>query len=89
MSFGPLADVKILGFTFFDFFDYLTSNIGMPIGVLGIGLVVAWLSRPMAESQLQLVRPYSPAFLTTFHVIAGYFAPVLIVIVMLKGLGVF
>ena len=89
LSFGPLADVKILGFTFFDFFDYLTSNIGMPIGVLGIGLVGAWLSRPMAESQLQLVRPYSPAFLTTFHVIAGYFAPVLIVIAMLKGLGVF
>ncbi len=89
LSFGPLADVKIIGFTFFDFFDYLTSNIGMPIGVLGIGLVVGWLARPMAETQLQLVQPYPQYFLTLFHLIAGFVAPVLIVIVMLKGLGVF
>ena len=89
LSFGPLADVKIIGFTFFDFFDYLTSNIGMPIGVLGIGLVVGWLARPMAETQLQLVQPYPQYFLTLFHLIAGFVAPVLIVIVMLKGLGLF
>lgn len=89
LSFGPLADVKIIGFTFFDFFDYLTSNIGMPIGVLGIGLVVGWLARPMAETQLQLVQPYPQYFLTLFHLIAGFVAPILIIIVMLKGLGVF
>lgn len=89
LSFGPLADVKVIGFTFFDFFDYLTSNIGMPIGVLGIGLVVGWLARPMAETQLQLVQPYPQYFLTLFHLIAGFVAPVLIIIVMLKGLGVF
>lgn len=89
LSFGPLADVKVIGFTFFDLFDYLTSNIGMPIGVLGIGLVVGWLARPMAETQLQLVQPYPQYFLTLFHLIAGFVAPVLIIIVMLKGLGVF
>ena len=89
LSFGPLADVKVIGFTFFDFFDYLTSNIGMPIGVLGIGLVVGWLARPMAETQLQLVQPYPQYFLTLFHLIAGFVAPVLITIVMLKGLGFF
>lgn len=89
LSFGPLAGVKVIGFTFFDFFDYLTSNIGMPIGVLGIGLVVGWLARPMAETQLQLVQPYPQYFLTLFHLIAGFVAPVLIIIVMLKGLGVF
>lgn len=89
LSFGPLANVKVIGFTFFDFFDYLTSNIGMPIGVLGIGLVVGWLARPMAETQLQLVQPYPQYFLTLFHLIAGFVAPVLIIIVMLKGLGVF
>lgn len=89
LSFGPLADVKILGFTFFDFFDYLTSNIGMPIGVLGIGLVVGWFARPMAERQLQLVKPYPPAFLAGFHLIAGVVSPILIIVVTLKGLGLF
>lgn len=89
LSFGPLADVKIFGFTFFDFFDYLTSNIGMPIGVLGIGLVVGWFARPMAERQLQLVKPYPPAFLAGFHLIAGVISPILIIVVTLKGLGLF
>ncbi len=89
LSFGSLAGVKIAGMTFFDFFDYLTSNIGMPIGVLGIGLVVGWISRPMALAQLQLVRPYPAFFLNTFMAIAGLLAPALIIVVMLHGLGVF
>lgn len=88
LSFGPLANVKIAGMSFFNFFDYLTSNIGMPIGALGIGIVVAWLARPMAEAQLQLVHPYPKNFLRLFHLIAGVLAPVLIIVVMLHGIGI-
>ena len=32
LSFGPLADAKWLGRTFFDWVDYITSNICLPIG---------------------------------------------------------
>ena len=41
LSFGTLSHVTIFGKSFFDFFDYLTSNIGMPIGVIGIAIVTA------------------------------------------------
>ena len=53
LSFGTLSHVTIFGKSFFDFFDYLTSNIGMPIGVIGIAIVTAWLawSNPMSENQ--------------------------------------
>ena len=44
LSFGTLSHVTIFGKSFFDFFDYLTSNIGMPIGVIGIAIVTAWLA---------------------------------------------
>lgn len=89
LGFGPLADVTLFGKTFFDFFDYLTSNIGMPIGVLGIALVTAWLAWPVTRTQLTLVKPVSGFFLSGYRLIAGIFAPVLILVVMLKGLGAF
>ena len=89
LGFGPLADVRIFGRTFFDFFDYLTSNIGMPLGVIGISLVSAWLAWPVTRRQLCLVKPMSEAWLKGYRIIAGIFAPVLIVVVMLKGLGLF
>ena len=89
LSFGPLADVTIFGKTFFDFFDYLTSNIGMPIGVLGIALVTVYFAWPMTCKQLALVRPVSPWFLKTYRIVGGIFAPIVIVLVTLKGFGLF
>ena len=89
LSFGPLADVTLFGKTFFDFFDYMTSNIGMPIGVLGIAVVTAWLAWSATRTQLTLVKPVSGLFLSGYRVIAGIFAPILILVVMLKGLGAF
>lgn len=81
--------MTIFGKSFFDFFDYLTSNIGMPIGVIGIALVTAWLAWPTTVSQLSLVKPISALFLKSYRLMAGVFAPVLILVVMLKGLGLF
>lgn len=89
LSFGPLADVTIFGKTFFDFFDYLTSNIGMPIGVLGIALVTVYFAWPMTVKQLSLVRPVAPWFLNTYRFVGGILAPIVIVLVTLKGLGLF
>lgn len=89
LSFGPLADMTIFGKTFFDFFDYLTSNIGMPIGVLGIALVTVYFAWPMTCKQLSLVRPVSPWLLTGYRLVGGVLAPLVIVIVTLKGLGLF
>ena len=89
LSFGTLSHVTIFGKSFFDFFDYLTSNIGMPIGVIGIAIVTAWLAWPTTVNQLSLVKPVSGFFLKSYRVMAGIFAPILILVVMLKGLGVF
>ena len=75
--------------TFFDFFDYLTSNIGMPVSVIGIGLVTAWLAWPTTRGELSTVKPVSPLFLKGFRILVGVFAPILILVVMMKCLGLF
>lgn len=43
LSFGVMADVKILGNSFFDFADIITSRIGMPIGAFFISLFAGFV----------------------------------------------
>ena len=43
LSFGPLADVRFLfGMTFFDFFDFISAKIIMPIGGILLSIFVGW-----------------------------------------------
>ena len=42
LSQGVLSDIELFGMTFFDFFDYVSSNILMPVGGLLIVLFVGW-----------------------------------------------
>lgn len=87
LSFGVLSDVKIFGKTIFDLFDYSTSNIGMPIGVLGIAVVCGWIAWPMTRSQLTGNQTWPAWLLQGLRFIMTIVAPVVIVVVMLQGLG--
>lgn len=43
MSFGPLADVRwLFGMTFFDFFDFVSAKIIMPLGGFLLSIFVGW-----------------------------------------------
>ncbi|MBO4977119.1 MAG: sodium-dependent transporter [Muribaculaceae bacterium] len=44
LSFGPLADVKILGYTIFDFLDMVSTNLLLPAVALGICLYMGWFA---------------------------------------------
>ena len=89
LSFGPLSDWKLFGRTLFDLLDYATSNIGMPIGCVGIGLVAAWVAWPTIRKQLEMNAKWSAAGLKAFRILAGCAAPILILIVAAKGAGLF
>ena len=87
LSFGVLSDVKIFGKTIFDLFDYSTSNIGMPIGVLGIAVVCGWIAWPMTRSQLTGNQNWPSWLLQGLRFVMTIVAPVVILTVMLQGLG--
>ena len=42
LSFGPLEGVKLFGLSVFNFFDYLTSNILLPVGGLLLAVFAGW-----------------------------------------------
>ena len=41
LGYGPLAEVKILGMHFLDFFDFLSNSIMMPIAAIAVCLLVS------------------------------------------------
>lgn len=86
MSFGPLADFKILGKTIFDFLDYLTSNVGMPITALGLAIIAAWVNWAETRKQLTTTSALSPITLSIIRFGIGVIAPIVIIIVVARSL---
>ena len=49
LSFGYIADYKIFDKTFFDFLDYFTSNIMMPLGTIIACVIAGWYAKNIAK----------------------------------------
>ena len=87
LSFGVLSGYKLAGKTFFDLLDFLTSNVGMPIGAMGIAIVGGYLVWPVMKKQLTLTSPMNDKVLVTTHFLIRFIVPC--VIVVIAGAGLF
>ena len=82
LSFGILADVRILGMSIFDFADFLTSSIGLPLGALFISLFAGFhFSKSTLIQELQL----NDFLLNSWHIIVRFAAPIAILVVFIQG----
>lgn len=53
LSFGPLADLKVCNMTIFDMFDFVTSNIFLPLGGMFVAIFVGWIvDRAVVDKEL-------------------------------------
>lgn len=86
LSFGSLSEFKIWGRTVFDLLDFLTSNIGMPVSLMGFSFVSAWVSWHVTKKQLTTASSLSPRTLGLLRFGIGVLSPILIVTVVLSGL---
>ena len=90
LSQGPaLAHVRVLGRDLFSLFDFLSSNVLLPLGGLAITVVGGWLL-PRAVLRQQLGRAHGePAWHgALLHGLVRWVTPVLILLILLQGLGV-
>lgn len=81
LSFGPLADFTICGKTVFNLFDYVASNIIMPLGGMLISVFTGWVLK-----RTVLQRELSPAPRALVHALAfslRYLAPGAIAIIFI------
>lgn len=89
LSQGVLSDVKIFGKTFFDFFDYTSSNILLPVGGLLVVLFAGWRMKP-SDVYDELSSGGSvvlkKGIFNTILFIMRYISPVAILIVLANSL---
>ena len=90
LGFGPLKMIRILGFSIFDFCDFLSNNLMMPIGALLICIFTAWIAGPsMVIDEVMLSSRFRSQKI--FTVIIKFVAPLIICAVMvtsiLEGIG--
>lgn len=87
LSFGPLADVKIFGLTFFSLFDYVSSNIILPLGGMAISIFTGWfVDRRIVRAQLAGTGTVSESLLRLIVFCMRYIAPAGIAAIFLAGL---
>lgn len=85
-SFNIWAEWKIFGMTFFDNLDFLTSNLMLPAGGIGMALFAGWImSKSLCQEELEL----NPGNLTfhSWHILIRYLAPVAVLLVLLNAIG--
>lgn len=82
LSFGALSDIKIFGLSIFDSADFLTNNIGMPIGALLVAIFSGYkISKADAAAELNT----KDWIFQTWRILVRFVAPIAIIIVFIQS----
>ena len=83
-SFNFLSDINIVGFNIFDFLDFITANIMLPLGGLFIALFAGWfMKRQAAENELAIS---SPLLFNAWYIVLRFLAPIAVAIIFVLNL---
>ncbi len=90
LSQNPLmANVKAFGKNFFDLFDFMSSNVLLPVGGLAIAIVGGWLiSKKDFTDEMNKGYAIDPWHGRVLFAFIKFVAPVLILLILLNSLGV-
>lgn len=88
LSFGPFADIKLFGMNIFDLFDYVSSNIFLPVGGMFIAIFTGWyLDKKLIRDEITNYGALRVPYLRIVIFILRYFAPIAICFILLNQLG--
>ena len=90
LSFGPFDGIKFFGMNIFDLFDYVASNIFLPLGGMLIAIFTGWyLDKKIVRDEISNKGALRVPYLRIVFFILRYVAPVAIAIILLGQLGLF
>lgn len=89
LSFGVLSDFTIFGKNFFNLFDYVSSNIALPLGGMGCSIFVGWLvKKQFIRNQLTDYGAFKFRFLGVLVFFLKWICPVAIFLIFLNSIGI-
>ncbi|GAA0787840.1 sodium-dependent transporter [Hathewaya limosa] len=89
LSFGVWSNVKIFGKVFFDLFDFIASNVFLPLGGLLICIFIGWIwGIDEAEKEITSDGTYKLPLKSLYAFIIKFAAPICIVVIFLYSIGV-
>ncbi len=82
---GPLANVKIIGMQFLDFFDFLTNSIMMPIAALATCILITrFMTIKMVEKEVeQDNHPFKRKAIFSFMI--KFLCPLFVIIILISA----
>ena len=84
LSFNEWADTRVAGFTFFEFMDFLTSSVMLPLTGLFIAIFVGWLMKP--EAVREELNDESVKVFSTWRWILRFVSPLAVLVVFVMGI---
>lgn len=87
LGYGPLANVKILGMQFLDFFDFLTNSVMMPIAAIAICLLVSKVIGVKRIDEEVLHGESSFRRKKVFYIMIQYLCPIFAVIILISSIA--
>ena len=89
LSFGVLNNVTIFGLGIFDFFDWTSSKIFLPIGGLFIALFTGWyLDKKLFKDEITNYGTARAHYLKVLIFVLRYIVPLAIIGIILNEFGV-
>ena len=79
---GPLGDATLLGKTFFDWMDYLSANVLLPIGGMVVTLFAGYAWKRAGEE-----AGISGVIYRVWMIMLRYVAPIIILLIFLHSIG--
>lgn len=89
LSFGPLQHITVGGLTAFNLFDYLSSNILLPLGGMLISIFTGWVvDRRIIRTQITKGSRGGSHWLRPIVFCLRYVAPIGIALIFLNSIGI-
>lgn len=84
LSFNEWADTRVAGFTFFEFMDFLTSSVMLPLTGLFIAIFVGWIMKP--DTVREELGDESNRVFFSWRWVLRFMSPLLVLVVFVLGL---
>lgn len=90
LSNSLLADFKLFGLTMFDLFDFITSNVLLPLGGLFLALFVGWVwgKKSLENALSKNGKLANQKLVRAFLFIIRFVTPLLVLLILLNGLKI-